>query len=360
VKLLRRGAAGDAVRDVQTRLASIGYAIDANEHGWFGPSTERAVRAFQERRRLATDGIVGEHTWSELVEAGFTLGDRTLYLRYPSFKGDDVRSLQAALNLLGFDAGREDGIFGSRTDRAVQDFQRNVGLPSDGIVGATTSLALRRLRPSGSGPGHAAVREGEALRRLGATLAGARIALDPGSAPDEEGGPLALMRALEQELTRRGASPFVLLPQGGANSDSDRARAANLAGAEVLVSIEVPMDQDTSISGVATAYYGREGWHSQAGMRLAELIRQRLVSNLSLDDRGSHARSLPILRETRMPAVRVEPSLTTGPEDQAGLADPAWSKALAREIANGIEAFFAGVGPIESGDAVPAAPPDER
>src|SRR5439155_19953848 len=137
--------------------------------------------------------------------------------------------------------------------------------PPDGIVGATTSLAIRRLRPSGSGPGHAAVREGEALRRLDATLAGARIALDPGSAPEEAGGPLELMRALEQELTRRGASPFVLLLEGGANSDSDRARAANLAGAEVLVSIEVRVEQDTSAPGVATAYYGREGWHSQAG-----------------------------------------------------------------------------------------------
>jgi N-acetylmuramoyl-L-alanine amidase len=351
MKLLRRGEVGDAVRDIQARLSTLGYAIDASEHGWFGPSTERAVRAFQERRRLAADCIVGEHTWSELVEAGYSLGDRTLYLRYPSFKGDDVRALQAALNLLGFNAGQQDGIFGTRTNRAVQDFQGNVGLPPDGIVGSTTSLALRRLRPSGSGPGHAAVREGEALRRLDATLKGARIALDPGSSPREGGGPLVLIRALEEELTRRGAAPFVLMAEGAAASDSDRARAANQAGAEALVGIDLSADPDASIPSVATAYYGREGWHSQAGMRLADLIREELVSQLSLQDRGSHARSLPILRETRMPAVQVEPGLTTS----------AWDKALARAIANGLESFFAGVGPIDSdGGAAPAAPPDQR
>jgi N-acetylmuramoyl-L-alanine amidase len=126
------------------------------------------------------------------------------------------------------------------------------------------------------------------------------------------------------------------------------------------VSIEVRTEQDASAPGVATAYYGREGWHSQAGMRLAVLINQELVSHLSLEDGGSHARSLPILRETRMPAVLVEPSLTTSPRDQALLADPAWQKALAREIANGIEAFFAGVGPIESREAVPPTPTDQR
>ena len=79
--------------------------------------------------------MVGPDTWGELVEAGYRLGDRVLYLRSLSFQGDDVRELQKRLNALGFDAGREDGIFGSRTAAAVAEFQHNVGSASDGIVG---------------------------------------------------------------------------------------------------------------------------------------------------------------------------------------------------------------------------------
>src|SRR4029077_16717138 len=107
------------------------------ERGGFGPSTESAVKAFQVRRGLSPDGVVGDHTWRELVEAGRTLGSRQLYLRGPGrmMRGDDVRELQRRLNALGFDAGKEDGIFGFDTDRALRQFQKNFGLQSDGYAG---------------------------------------------------------------------------------------------------------------------------------------------------------------------------------------------------------------------------------
>src|SRR5213080_2801941 len=149
MQTLSRGDRGGAVLDIQARLGSLGHPIDPNEHGNFGPSTEVAVRTFQERRHLIVDGIVDEHTWAELVEAGYSLGDRVLYLRYPYFRGDDVRDLQAGLNLLGFDAGREDGIFGGRTDRAVHDFQRNVGLPQTASSGSPPWRGLGDFVPSG-------------------------------------------------------------------------------------------------------------------------------------------------------------------------------------------------------------------
>jgi N-acetylmuramoyl-L-alanine amidase len=181
------GARGDDVLDVQSRLAGLGYSIESEEHGVFGASTQRAVREFQQRRQLIVDGLVGGDTWQELVEAARTLGDRVLYLRAPSYRGDDVRDLQARLNLLGFDAGREDGILGERTHVAIRDFQRNVGLVPDGIVGPVTLEALIRIRPVGTGPGRAAVREGELLRRMAATLEGASIAVDAGHGPADRG-----------------------------------------------------------------------------------------------------------------------------------------------------------------------------
>ena len=44
-------------------------------------------------------------------------------------RGDDVLDLQHQLNALGFDAGRDDGIFGPHTADALREFQRNVGVP---------------------------------------------------------------------------------------------------------------------------------------------------------------------------------------------------------------------------------------
>lgn len=57
---LRRGAAGDAVNELQSRLAAAGHEIEVD--GDFGPRTRAAVRAFQRAHGLKPDGIVGPKT----------------------------------------------------------------------------------------------------------------------------------------------------------------------------------------------------------------------------------------------------------------------------------------------------------
>ena len=56
---LRRGARGEAVRALQTKL-------DLGVDGIFGAMTEAAVRAFQRSHGLVPDGIVGPKTWAVL------------------------------------------------------------------------------------------------------------------------------------------------------------------------------------------------------------------------------------------------------------------------------------------------------
>jgi len=348
---LTLGARGDAVLDVQARLTALGYHIDPVEHGEFGPTTKRAVQEFQQRRHLLVDGVVGEDTWGELVEAGYSLGDRLLYLRYPYDRGDDVRALQASLNVLGFDVGREDGIFGQRTDRAVRQFQRNVGLRPDGIVGSTTIEAVARLRPVGPGPGLSTVREGEALRRMSASLQGSRIAVDPGHGPNDPGaeGPSGLREAdvtfllaeeLAKELGRRGAAPFLLRDRESDPSSSARAIIANDLGAEALISLHLNSHAEGAAEGASTYYYGREGWSSQAGQRLAELIQEMMVSRLGRKDGRTHPKSLPLLRETHMPAVHVEPCFITNPNEESLLKEGNFRREIARALADATERFF--------------------
>lgn len=147
MKPILPGGRGAAVEDVQRRLLVLGYDLGpTGVDGVFFGRTRDAVIMFQREYDLAEDGIVGPETWSALVDATFTLGDRMLYLRLPYFHGHDVHVLQEALNALGFSCGQADDIFGSYTERAVREFQRNSGQPGDGIVGLETVRALQHLR----------------------------------------------------------------------------------------------------------------------------------------------------------------------------------------------------------------------
>ncbi len=62
---LRFGDSGEAVRILQRLLVSNGFPI--NIDGSFGALTETAVKAFQSRRGLVADGVVGSRTWRELT-----------------------------------------------------------------------------------------------------------------------------------------------------------------------------------------------------------------------------------------------------------------------------------------------------
>jgi len=352
MRIIRSGSRGDDVRDVQHRLLALGAPIDADElEGSFGGTTEAAVKAFQQRRGLLVDGRVGPETWSELLEAGYRLGDRTLYLRYRPFRGDDVRALQRRLNALGFDAGREDGILGAGTDEAIREFQRNVGHEVDGIVGPETLTALERLRPPLEAPSRAVVREQESLRSMDSSLVGARVAIDPGHGPGDDGNrdangrveaeitPL-LAFALAEEIRARGGEPTLLRIGANHPSPRRRARAANDLGADVCISVHLNGDSDPGAEGSTCFYFGTETSHSPAGKRLADLIEERLASDLGLMDGRTHPLAISLLRETRMPAVQVEPCFLTNVKEAALLEDPEFHARVARAIADGVERFF--------------------
>ncbi len=140
------GHRGPAVEDIQRRLHVLGYDLgQTGVDGVFLGMTRDAVISFQRTHDLSEDGVVGDETWSALVDATFTLGNRVLYLRLPYFHGNDVRVLQQAVGALGFPVGPADGIFGPGTERAIREFQRNAGQTADGIVGADTVRVIERL-----------------------------------------------------------------------------------------------------------------------------------------------------------------------------------------------------------------------
>jgi N-acetylmuramoyl-L-alanine amidase len=345
VQIYHLGNEGPEIRDIQQRLSGLGEIIDpAESSGRFGPSTLAAVRAFQEGRHLRVDGLVGPDTWGQLVEAGYRLGDRTLYLHAPNFRGDDVRALQRKLNALGFDAGRQDGLFGPATDKALREFQRNVGEEPDGIAGPHGIAVLERMRPQDAAPSRALVREEEQLRRSRPPIEGAVVAIDPGgedlAKSWEHARPFAMGEVLRDELAAAGAKPVLLRGRDDNPAPSERARVANELDASACISLRVGAERSES-KGPVCSYFGSANTHSPAGMLLARLILEQLEHEFGQPGRLQQL-TAAMLRDTRMPAVQVEPVYDPGEGEVVPWSDPTFCARVGQSVARGLREFFTG------------------
>ena len=76
--VLRRGASGEIVRNLQTVLTMGAFDLwkttPQGIDGEFGGNTETSVRAFQAWARIQVDGVVGSQTWSALGALEFVVG----------------------------------------------------------------------------------------------------------------------------------------------------------------------------------------------------------------------------------------------------------------------------------------------
>jgi N-acetylmuramoyl-L-alanine amidase len=283
---LTLGQRGEAIRDLHRRLAAAGYP-SGDVPGEFGASTEQVISEFQRQRGIHANGQCDEATWLALVEAGWRLGDRLLLLGAPHQRGDDVAMLQSSLNRLGFDCGRPDGIMGPATARALQDFQRNSGLSADGVCGAKTLRMLELVsRQSGTGPGVAVVRE-RAVVSTHTSLRTLRVVVG------QFGGLSAISRSVSRALRDAGATVISTDEYEAAA----HAAAANRFGASVYVGFEARSDTRSMIT-----YFAVPTFESVGGRTLAARVVEHLGGILATDPELLGMR-LPVLRETRMPAV---------------------------------------------------------
>ena len=151
---LTLGMKGDDVKSVQTKLIALGY-LTGKADGVYGTATESAIRRFQTRNGLTSDGICGEDTVKALysstaIDAGSSVTPSpkpvvgivpTRTLREGS-SGDDVKSVQSRLKALGYYTGTVDGNYGTGTMAAVASFQLRNNLSADGVAGKRTYKKL--------------------------------------------------------------------------------------------------------------------------------------------------------------------------------------------------------------------------
>lgn len=137
---LRLDSYGDSVRNLQTKLKSLGF-YSGSVDGKYGAATQEAVRNFQRAKNLRVDGVAGPATQRALYS---TSSGSTKYstIRYND-RGSAVSNLQYTLYELGYYDGSVDGIYGDTTRDAVRAFQiRNKITPVDGIAGSKTLSVL--------------------------------------------------------------------------------------------------------------------------------------------------------------------------------------------------------------------------
>ena len=247
------------------------------------------MRAFQRTHGLREQACCDEGTWLALVEASWRLGDRPLKLVAPNLRGDDVATLQSQLGRLGFDCGRVDGIFGTLTSRALEDFQRNCGLDADGVFGPVTGRALDiNSAQTGTGPGVAALRELERLGHVSASLQDLRVVIG------QFGGMSSLVRSVARRLRALGANVVSV----DELDPSLQASAANRHAAVAYLGFEAEAHRRATVS-----YYSTQGFHSAGGQSLALQLVDSLGATGVLGAVTVAGMRLPVLRETRMTAV---------------------------------------------------------
>lgn len=353
MELIRIGQVGPEVEDVQRRLGDLGFAC-ADDAGVFGETTRAAVRAFQQHRGLPSDGIVGADTWHSLVGASYRLGDRMLYVTRPLLHGDDIRELQRRLNQLGFDCGYDDGLYGQQTFDAVREFQLNVGLDVDGIAGPTTVDVLTRLhRQHQAAPAYVA-REREQLRRSRrASLAGARIMIDPAHGPDDPGvvSPdgvaehtitWAIASLVEGQLAALGTHVVLSRGPGTNPTPSERATHANREDVEAILSIHLNADRSPAARGAAGYHFGTDQYVSERGRTLADLAVDGIVAATGTAHCRVHPATSALLRESRAPAVIVEVGFLTHPDEGTAVTTQAYQQLVAGALVDALVSFLLG------------------
>lgn len=131
---------------LQQTLTREGLPLD--DDGYYGPKSAEAVKVIQGRNDLQRTGVVGTKTWKAIIAYNtkiidddrprkHPIGSRTLKLKSPTMRGNDVLWVQNKLKEQGFRLSA-DSIYGKQTRNRVRIFQERHKLKNDGIVDTKT------------------------------------------------------------------------------------------------------------------------------------------------------------------------------------------------------------------------------
>jgi N-acetylmuramoyl-L-alanine amidase len=302
-----------------------------------------ALRAFQQERGLIVSGEIDSQTLRAIDEARWKLGDRILsFAPGNPLRGDDVATLQSRLVDMGFDCGRVDAIFGTRTNGAVKEFQKSVGVKVDGVCGPATIMSLMRLVKTVSGGAPIQLRDNAKRAVRGPALANKIIVLDPSSLPEDREIAFDIAQRLEGRLIALGVTVFLSRSSAKDPSEIDRINFANESGADLVISFHTDTYKNELAHGLTTYYYGNDlhGVHSVVGERFAALVQREITARTDLLNCRTHAKSWDLLRLTKAPTVRIDLGYLSNPGDVKRLGDVTFRETVIESIIVAIQRLY--------------------
>jgi N-acetylmuramoyl-L-alanine amidase len=140
----------------------------------------------------------------------------------------------------------------------------------------------------------------------------------------EAGHEVVMTRETDIDVAEAGATAGEEL---GARVD-----IANLAAADVFISIHINAADNQQAQGAETWYY-------MSGMDLARYIQAEIVQ-LGLDDRGVKQGNFYVLKHTDMPAILVELAFISNPEEEVLLSGVDFRRQAAKCITDGLQRWL--------------------
>ena len=138
---VKAGTKGARAGAVECLLHQAGYATSRNRS--FSAGDAKKLKAFQTKHALKATGRTDRSTWTALIAQGSTpalgRGDR----------GSSVRRLQLSLRALGHPELPDTTTYGAKTQAAVEDLQKSLGLT---VTGRATAIEWAALQAGGRAP----------------------------------------------------------------------------------------------------------------------------------------------------------------------------------------------------------------
>lgn len=135
---VKRGATGDDIKRIQSRLYELGYlSYDYDINGYYGEKTEEAIRVFQKKNKREQTGQVTLATL-DLLHNPDAIANTIVNGEQPEI----IKKYQTRLMELGYFVGKIDGKYTQEFKEAVKDFQITNKQVPDGFIGPTTRFVL--------------------------------------------------------------------------------------------------------------------------------------------------------------------------------------------------------------------------
>ena len=227
--------------------------------------------------------ISKDNLWLELLNHGYSLGDRILNFSNPVLKGSDIEELQELLSRLGFYSEPINSEYTKELMKSVEAFQENRGLTIDGVVGLNTVTEIKKLiRPNLDNSLNEAIK---AFKRPGSMLNVCIYVENIGEYKDQ----VVFYESLKELANKSGIKVSFASEAGETLTKENIISFVNKINPSVFLTFE--NNQQTTVDYI-------QGKHSVSniGKKLAEIISSKI-------DKSPNGKNNMLLKNTRAVSI---------------------------------------------------------